>query len=377
MSEFREGSVTLTKDLTKSARQDQGIYFTPKSIRRILLQNIPIEPEFVLEPSFGSGEFILDIRERWPRTRIFGVEKNPELFRSVSGPHIFEGDFITWSNPTKFNLIIGNPPYFVTKLKDPRCMSGRGNAFVIFLYKCLTEHLAPGGYLAFVLPTSFYNSKYYEPCRKYIADNTTITWVQNLEGGFMDTTQDTMALIIKNEKPGSVRPYFVFGTAISPFWNEIGKLVEGTSTLRDLGWSVRTGDVVWNEHKDKLSDDEGTLLIYTTNIVDGHLVRGNIKSPVKGQYIRGFDGIPTRGPVFLVSRGYGNRYKFSWTFIPDGEFWAENHLNVIRSDDPSALQMTDRIRDSFGNPRTELFIQYYFGNGAVSKTELETIFPIF
>ncbi len=379
MGEFRESSLTLTKDLTKLVRQEQGIYFTPKSIRQILFKNIPIVPTTILEPSFGSGEFILDSREMWPRAQIYGVEKNNEFFRSMTCPDIqtYEGDFLTWSGPTKFDLIIGNPPYFVTKLKDPRCMTGRGNVFVMFLYKCLTEHVAPGGYIAFVLPTSFYNSKYYEPCRKYMAENVTITHVQNLSGGFMDTAQDTMALIIKNEKPGPSRPYFVFGTSISPHWKEIDAIVKNAATLRDLGWGVRTGDVVWNEHKAKLRNDEGTLVIYTTNIVDGNLVLGNLKGEAKGQYIQDFQGTPTRGPAFLVSRGYGNRYKFSWTFVPIEEFWAENHLNVIRPNNQEAIQWTDRIKRSFRDPRTELFIKYYFGNGSISKTELETIFPIF
>jgi adenine-specific DNA-methyltransferase len=50
-------------------------------------------------------------------------------------------------------------------------MTGRGNIFVQFIYKCLTEHLKENGILAFVLPTSFYNCSYYSPCRNYIRNN--------------------------------------------------------------------------------------------------------------------------------------------------------------------------------------------------------------
>lgn len=376
-SEFRENSINLTKALTKEERQTCGIYFTPKSARDILFDHLPTSGvETVLEPSFGSGEFILDARRKWPDSRIYGVEKTPELFRSIPGPNLFEADFLEWSNPTKFDVVIGNPPYFVTNLKDPRCMNGRGNVFVLFVYKCLTEHLKEGGHLAFVLPTSFYNSKYYEPCRRYIAENTTVTLVQNITGKFMDTAQDTMALVIRNKRPGPEKPYFVFGTALSPFWNEINHVVKGSTTLAAMGWRVKTGDVVWNENKDKMGDD-GTLLIYTTNIVNNSLVLGNIKGPEKKQYVQGIEGVPSRGPAFLISRGYGNKYRFSWAFVPEGEFWAENHLNVISPRTPEALALTDKIRDSLGSPKTKLFISYFFGNGAISKTELETIFPIF
>jgi hypothetical protein len=56
------------------------------------------------------------------------------------------------------------------------------------------------------------------------------------------------------------------------------------------------------------------------------------------------------------------------------EFFGENHVNIITHKDKDVLQ---KIFESIQDIRTEKFIKYYTGNGALSKTELETIFPIF
>jgi hypothetical protein len=54
-----------------------------------------------------------------------------------------------------------------------------------------------------------------------------------------------------------------------------------------LGFSVKTGPVTWNEHKDKLTDNiKDSLLIYNTNINNNKLVIKNFKNDEKKQYIQ-------------------------------------------------------------------------------------------
>ena len=44
-------------------------------------------------------------------------------------------------------------------------------------------------------------------------------------------------------------------------------LVKNSKTLTELGFIVKNGDTVWNQLKDKMSDDKNDmLLIYTDNI---------------------------------------------------------------------------------------------------------------
>lgn len=136
---------------------------------------------------------------------------------------------------------------------------------------------------------------------------------------------------------------------------------------------------MWNQHKDLLSD-EGTFLVYSQNIGRTHTVEPVDLKGGKKQYIR---PVPRKqaftGPAFYVSRGYGNSsYTFAWAYDDGREpRYAENHVNVIRPLTKEAEKHTQRIIESFSSEKTQEFISSFFGNGAISKTELETLFPIF
>ena len=47
------------------------------------------------------------------------------------------------------------------------------------------------------------------------------------------------------------------------------------------------------------------------------------------------------------------------------------------NDNGSGKELYEKIINSFKNPKTQLFIDMYLGNNGLSKTELETIFPIY
>jgi hypothetical protein len=387
MEQFSKLSISINKDIPKKTKQQQGIFFTPKNARDKIfnfLQTLDFNPSSILEPSFGSGEFIIDSQKFYPDADIEGVELNEEIFNKTvdilpSKTVLINDDFLNYSsNPV--DLIIGNPPYFVTKIKNHSCMSGRGNIFVLFIYKCLTEHLNEGGILAFVLPTSFYNCSYYEPCRKFISENTTILHVENLcdDVNYLDTSQTTMIMILKKEFP--VNDNYIFRRGgniyISPFYEQLNTLVEDSYTLRGLGFNVKTGDVVWNQHKEKLSDS-GDLLIYSSNIVNNELVFGNevcFLSGEKKQYISGFQKELTKGPAILIPRGYGNSYNFQYAVVQKGVlFYGENHVNIIYGQPNTKIR---KIEKSFNSEKTIEFIKMFVGNGALSKTELLTVLPI-
>ena len=386
---FNENSIQLNSLLSKNDRQDNGIYFTPKNVRNVIfdtLKSIHFTPTDILEPSFGSAEFISDCINNYPNANIHGVEKNKIIYDYViehnqysNKVSLVNDDFLEYKS-SEMDLIIGNPPYFVTKIKNKDCMTGRGNIFVLFIYKCLTEHLKTDGILAFVLPTSFYNCVYYEPCRKYIANYCSIIHCENMYNvNYYDTNQDTMILIIQKNRDNieqfilSLNDHYY----ITPNYLELKQILVNTKTLSQLGFRVKTGEVVWNEHKDKLDDNEGTLVIYTSNIVDNELVLNNL-SGQKKQYIKDFRCNPTKGPAILLSRGYGNKYKFDYVFIDDNcEFYGENHINVIYPINDEAKNNIAIIKKSLDDTRTNDFIRMFIGNGAISKTELENVFPIF
>jgi hypothetical protein len=389
MSLFSEKSIKLNTQLSKSVRQSNGIYFTPSNIRKRIfdiLLGYNFKPDTILEPSYGSCEFIEDCINNFPNATIYGSEQNKEIYdfmkSSYNNSNLVNEDFLEYKSPG-VDLIVGNPPYYVVTVKNKDCMTGRGNIFVLFIYKCITEHLKNNGILAFVLPTSFYNCSYYEPCRKYIYENTTILHCENMkDNNYYDTKQDTMILIIKkcvsNEKS-----YFMNinnSYYISPNYRDINDLLMNTTTLNRLGFNVKTGEVVWNQHKERLTNNSNnsTLVIYTSNIVNNELVLNNL-SGEKKQYISDIGKKPIKGPAFLVSRGYGNKYKFNYIFIDDDKlsFYGENHINVIYPMNEDSKRHINTIKKSFENPKTINFINKFIGNGAISKSELENIFPIF
>ena len=389
VSEFRETSKKFNKSLSKDDRADQGIYFTPKKARDYLfkvLSDLSVKPKTILEPSFGTGEFLLDAKQKFPESEILGVEKHPDLFASVKceGAKLSNCDFLAWAGSA--DLIIGNPPYFVLKSAEPKfaaCMTGRANIYVMFLYKCLHEHLLADGYLAFIIPTSIYNCSYYQPMRNYIVANTTIHHLETLDKpGFFQTGQETTLVVLQKKKSHS---NFVFRpvnglTYISPYYKELGELVQNTSTLGNLGLGVKTGNLVWNQVKENLSDTPGTLLVYSSNILNNELVINNLNGTTRKQYVTGITKPTIRGPVILVERGYGNSLQFNTTLVlTNTEFYAENHVNVIypRAVSADTEATLRRVIASLQDARTKQFVKWFSANGMLSASELVDLIPIF
>ena len=382
-TEFRESSKKFHTSLTKDQRLEQGIFFTPKKARDILfakLAELGVKPKKILEPSFGSGEFVLDARRLYPSAEIIGVEKNEELFRSLTcpGATLECGDFLQWKGSS--DLIIGNPPYFVLKSEFyAEAMTGRPNIYVMFLYKCLEEHLDPDGFLAFIIPTSLYNCSYYQPMRNYIQKNTTIHYLETLnKPGFYETGQETMLIILQKKK---INDDYIFKSKsgniyISPFYKELYEITKNTQTLQELGLGVKTGNVVWNQEKEHLAD-AGTLLIYSRNIINSELKLGNLLGTTKKQYVTGITKPKLSGPLILVERGYGNSVSFNVALVDLKDFYAENHLNVIYPKVIGAEKNLVKVMESFKKESTLQFVKWFNANGSMSATDLETIIPVF
>ena len=131
-----------------------------------------------------------------------------------------------------------------------------------------------------------------------------------------------------------------------------------------------------------MSDDpEETLLLYNSNLTPKHTI--DIKSfnnDEKLQYIKKDGRID---PILVVNRGNGNsKYKLNYALVNlVGPYLTENHLNEIYSLEQrkkeDLLLLFNKIMVSFENPKTQLFIDLFLGNNGLSKTELETIFPIY
>ena len=412
MEDFSEISKELTKVISKQEKKDNGIFFTPKSYRKAIIDKVKeyvgdhVHTLKVLEPSFGSGEFITDIAETFAGADITGVEINDMMYETFSkeisdGTHpnikLYNQDFIQFQTHERYNLIVGNPPYVVVKSKKvptefKTVTTGRPNLYCWFLYKCIGL-LADEGILAFIIPNSILNTSYYEPLRKYIHQQCDILDIITMKNKkFMETDQDTIGLILRRISRTVKDTKFVVKYKERLLFNEYYDFLQDklnkSKTLQELGFVVKTGTIVWNQVKDKLTNDplEGKLLVYSSNFKNGTFEelkppRNKDKPVQKKQYIKSTK-TTEKGPVILMHRGYGNGpYNVNVMLVKDNinghrEFYAENHVNVIAPNTDEAKEKIEVVYKYLLSQENQEYIMKFTGNGAMSKTEIETMLPV-
>ena len=396
-------TIDITASLTKAEKKADGIFITPRVIIKKLFDEIAlfidkiqlIKPYKILEPSCGTCEIVNYCDEQFSKPVIHAIEKNSKLFTSISGlkfkhpVKLFNQDFLDYEPDSLYNLIVTNPPYYVCKKNDiPKkyheYIHGRPNIFAMFIIHSISM-ISLGGLLAFIVPSSFLNSIYYYKTRNYIKDTCDILKIIdfNKDNKFIDTEQGTFGLILKRKTEVGCSVDCEFSMKIADNFVfthnslQLRTIFEGATSIAKMGLKVRTGSVVWNEHKSILTSNEtSTRLIYNSNITKQNTIEmKQFKNGAKLQYIN-MDG--RHQPILVVNRGNGNsKYKLTYAFIESGPYLIENHLNEIYDPSGTNSSLYEKIINSFKNPKTQLFIDMYLGNNGLSKTELETIFPIY
>jgi len=250
--------------------------------------------------------------------------------------------------------------------------------------------LKPGGILALVIPNSFLNSLYYAKIRDHIKATCAILKIDDYRhiNDFLDTEQATFGLILRKhdtEVPSvteCAHSIFFNGHYIfTPDARQLKALFAHSTTIEKMGLKVRTGQIVWNQVKEELTEyNKATLLVYNSNLTkENTLEIKSFKNDEKKQYIK---RAGRSDPVLVVNRGNGNsEYKLQYAIVRHTPFLIENHLNEIYSPEGKTehtlLELYETIIRSFKHPNTQQFIDIFLGNNSLSKTELETIFPIY
>tara|TARA_B110000211_G_C14048281_1_gene540025 strand:- start:596 stop:1789 length:1194 start_codon:yes stop_codon:yes gene_type:complete len=395
--EFSNLSKDITKSISKAEKKKNGIYFTPQSSINKSLEIIKPylnDISTVLEPSCGSCEYIKAIHDIDNTLQIIGIEYCDEIYNKIkhlsqNNIQIINQDFLKYDTTLKFDLIIGNPPFYVMKKNDVSSeyheyFNGRPNIFILFIIKSL-QLLNENGILSFILPKSFTNCLYYDKTRDYIFKNFQILEIIDCsEDKYLETQQDTILFIVRKQGEINNNKFMLkLGNYRILTYNiiKLQKLYENSKSLDELGFKVSVGTVVWNQCKDILKDDDNyTRLIYSSDIQDGKIIKKTYRNEAKKNYIHK-DGI--NDIMLVVNRGYGTgTYCFNYCLIDiDYEYLIENHLICIKYKKNISKvrqrELYNMIMKSLKDKRTQEFIDIYFGNSAINTTELNHILPIY
>ena len=193
--EFYSKKTEEVLKISKSERKKTGLFPTEKKVVDSVLSKLNIGKEdFVLEPSFGTGEFLIPLS--FLSDNVYGVEFDKDIYNNFG--NCYNDDFLTWETNLKFDFIIGNPPFFETnKYKElfSSISYGRNNIYSFFIKKSI-DLLKEGGTLAFITPRTINTGKYFYKVREYIIQNTDIIDLYNIEN-FENVSQGLQVIVLQ------------------------------------------------------------------------------------------------------------------------------------------------------------------------------------
>lgn len=168
-----------TAAYSKEQRKVLGRYDTPLYLTRRIWENIPVEylppkQRFVADMTCGWGSFLISGHERLTslcdappsiRTYLHGNDLDPFtaqlaglallLSTSEDSWYVDDGDALEWNwlQNHQPNIIVGNPPFG----GDRKSLTGKQTRYqeADRFFQYALDRLAPGGYLAMIMPRSF------------------------------------------------------------------------------------------------------------------------------------------------------------------------------------------------------------------------------
>ncbi|MHA1221653.1 MAG: N-6 DNA methylase [Candidatus Heimdallarchaeaceae archaeon] len=261
--------------IDKEERKELGQYYTPIWIINYILNAIDLDTNSkILDPACGSGGFLINAydillekylekgyskelaHEKIITCNLYGYDINPfavmlsaanlalkNIDVSTNDINVFEHDSLRFevvqyfsglkkqdidtkneklNNQTisnhlkKFDIIIGNPPYFTIKKKNVQDfyvkvfspyeeIMGKGsiNVVSLFIVKFL-ELLKIGGILGFVVPKALTYLDSWKLTRRYILQNSIILKILDLREAFEDVRLEMIVILLKKKSPKQV-----------------------------------------------------------------------------------------------------------------------------------------------------------------------------
>lgn len=279
------------------------------------------------------------------------------------------------------DLVIGNPPYGKVTLPEAqrehyrRSLHGHANLYGLFTDLAI-RWVKTGGIVSYVTPTSFLGGQYFKALRLLLKEEAPplmMDFITERQGIFEDVLQETMLTVYSrtgqtnrpvtvhflkpngNGKPVQVQEVgrFLLPDKGDEPWllpREPGqtallrKMVTMPHRLSDYGFTVSTGQLVWNRHKEQLKMSMGKQcfpLIWAESVTAERKFRFSAMRRNHAPYFQvrlGQDYLITKGSCVLVQRTTAKEQKrrLIAAVLPEafvkkhGGVVVENHLNMIR-----------------------------------------------
>jgi adenine-specific DNA-methyltransferase len=321
-----------------------------------------------------------------------------------------------------FDLVIGNPPYGKVSLPTTqreryrRSLYGHANLYGLFT-DLAVRFARSGGIIAYVTPTSFLAGEYFKSLRSLLVETArpvNVDFVSVRKGIFDDALQETMLTTYRKTgvylRPPTVHflspsnedtltaeagGFFDLpqggGPWLVPRSQEQAQLISRLRLmphrLKDYGYEVCTGPLVWNRHKDQLASKPGktTLpLIWAESVTADGRFQFRADKRNHEPYFKprvGDDWLITRKPCVLLQRTTAKEQlsrliaaELPKQFLDEhGAAVIENHLNMIRPINGSPLIPATALASLLNDAMVDRAFRCISGSVAVSAYELENL----
>lgn len=197
-----------------------GQFFTPIDICNSIVAQIDFQDYLVIEPSFGTGNFIKALKKI--KNKKIGIELDNELFSASlcdENTELYNMDFYDFMPKTNKRLLfIGNPPFrtpaysltthkhCINKLTKEYGVLGCREEAVFFILHTIDifRRNNTTGEIHYIIPTSLLknNSKYFDRFKKFLKEQCFFKNIISIQGSeFDNVTQDLvyLSLIVKPE----------------------------------------------------------------------------------------------------------------------------------------------------------------------------------
>lgn len=313
-------------------------------------------------------------------------------------------------------MVLANPPFGRCSLDPDRrtlfadVLFGHAHWPTLFLRHAVGR-LAPHGVAAFVMPASVVGGAYYQRLRAFLLEQAPPEWfgfVDARTGVFSgDVLQEALlATFVRGHRSGQVsverialdeeresHTFSIDSQGVTAPWfiprrkEDVELLTRRGGRrwrLRDYGWTVSTGPLVWNRHKDQLSDqpDRGGIpIIWASDIRNGQV---SATAPRARRFIRvqpGQEWLILDEPAVLVQRTTApeQQRRLVVAVLDDvtlarlgGRVVVENHVNVCKWSGDTALT-PQRLASCLMSEEADRLYRCMTGSVAVSAFELQEL----